>query len=117
MLRTSSPPVDSLSKTVVQGAVPLVEVEGYVAQAYELCRYWIDDDNLVYSAALNMTSGQKEILLFRENISGVDLIRDCEQVLATGSVKVKGSQGTLDDMDSKQRQYINVTEWASACPN
>ena len=63
-----------------------------------------------------MTSGQKEILLFRENVSGVDLIRDCEEALATGTVKVKGTRGTLEDIDGKACQYINVTEWASACP-
>ena len=64
------------------------------AQLHQLW-YWIDDDNLVYSAALKMTAGQKEMLLFRENISGVDLIRDCEEVLATGTVRVRGTQGTL----------------------
>ena len=108
--------MESLSKTVVKEAMPLVEIEGHVAQAYELCRYWVEDDNLVYSPALNMTVGQKEILLFRENVSGVDLVRDCEEALATGTVKVKGAQGTLEDMDGKTRQYINVTEWAPSCP-
>ncbi len=65
MPKTSLPPGESLSETVLKEAIPLVEMEGHVAQAYDLCRYWVDDDNLVYSAALNMTSGQKEILLFR----------------------------------------------------
>jgi len=64
-----------------------------------------------------MTVGQKQIILFRENISGVDLIHDCEEALATGTVKVQGTQGTLDDMDTKSCQYINVTEWAPACPD
>lgn len=63
-----------------------------------------------------MTAGQKEILLFRENVSGVDLVRDCEEAVATGTVKVKGTQGTLEDMDGKKRQYITVTEWTPACP-
>jgi len=54
MVRTSFPPVESLSETVVKEAIPLVEIEGYVAQVYELCRYWVDDDNLVYSATLHM---------------------------------------------------------------
>ena len=88
-----------------------------MAQAYELCRYWLDDDNLVYSATLQMTIDGKQIILFREDISGVDLIHDCEEVLATGTVKVHGTQGTLDDMDGKIRQYINVTVWASTCPD
>ena len=116
MVRTSSPPVESLSETVVKEAIPLVEIEGYVAQAYELNRYWANDDNLVYSATLHMISFSPEVILFRENVSGVDLIRDCEEVLATGTVRVNGTQGTLDDLDGKTRQYINVTEWASACP-
>jgi len=73
MLRTSSPPADSLPKTALKAALPLVEIEGYVAQAYELCRYWLDDDNLVYSATLNMTIDGNQIILFRENVSGVDL--------------------------------------------
>ena len=116
MVRTSFPPVESLSETTVQEAIPLVEIEGYVAQAYELNRYWVNDDNPVYSATLNMTVDGNQIILFRENISGVDLIRDCEEVLATGTVRVHGTQGSLDDLDGKTRQYINTTEWAPACP-
>ena len=101
--------VSTLGRVDVREAIPLVEIEGRVAQAYELSRYWLDDDNLVYSAPLHMTVDGKQIVLFRENVSGVDLIRDCEEALATGTVKVQGTQGTLDDMDGKARQHINVT--------
>jgi len=72
MTEPSSPPVESLPKTALKEAIPLVEIEGQVAQAYELCRYWVDDDNLVYSATLNMTADAKQIILFRENVSGVE---------------------------------------------
>ncbi len=91
MTKASSPPVESLSETTVQDAIPLVEIEGYVAQAYELNRYWANDDNLVYSATLHMISFSPEVILFRENVSGVDLVRDCEDALSTGTVKVKGT--------------------------
>ena len=71
--------------------------------------------NPVYSATLHMTAGQKQVVLFRGNISGLDLVRGCEEALATGTAKVKGTQGTLEDIDGKARQYITVAEWAPAC--
>ena len=108
--------VSTLGEVDVRQAISLAELEGQVAQAYDLCRYWLDNDNLVYSATLYMTADAKQIKLFRENISGVDLILNYQEALATGTVKVQGTQGTLDDMDGKTRQYINVTEWALACP-
>ena len=94
-----------------------MEIEGYVAQVYGLNRYWVVDDNLVYSATLHMISFSPEVILFRENVSRVDLIRDCEEALATGTVKVKGTQGTLEDTDGQDKQYIIVAEWAPACPD
>jgi len=93
MPKTSLPPGESLSETKVQEAIPLVEIEGCVAQAYELNRYWVNDDNLVYSATLHMISFSPEVILFRENVSGEDLVRDCEEALTTRTVKVKGTRG------------------------
>ena len=91
-----------------------VTMRGQAGHFNRLHSYWLDDDNLVYSATIELISGGITVLLLREGISDVELIRDCAEALATGTVEVIGC---FDKGDPNSLPCLTVASWRPSSPN